>query len=372
MSTSVWGDPLKEASSLHPPADQEDPLAELVRDCANNECEVRSVVASAWLREPDEPNNPIVNGLFDAGDRVAIVAQSKARKSFFALQIALCIATGTPFLGREVQRRRVALFNYEVSRRTYKQRLRRMAERLGIKPEALDGLILFNFDDVEPEGDPLALALESAVREGCQIAVMDPVYKCLGNENDQDEVKGAVRKMKNFTINSVTLIGVYHAAKGMIGDRQLIDRVSGSAVFVRDASTIVSLVAHATEPDHAVMDAIQRNYAEEPPVTIRFDNGAFMPTSVAPIEKNSRSAKAPRPVPPAEVDVCFTPTPLPYGQMVRLISQHCCVGTNRAKELLTDALTRKTVAANPRGRTTLYFKPNSDTVLCGLNQVRLT
>ena len=97
------------------------------------------VDAADWLDAPDEPDTPLVHELIEQGEMVAIVGQSKAGKSFIALQLAVCVALGLPFLNRETVRQRVYLANLEVSARQYKKRLRKICDALGISPEYLRG-----------------------------------------------------------------------------------------------------------------------------------------------------------------------------------------------------------------------------------------
>lgn len=333
-----------------PSTDRAFPFPSLAKNC-----ETRSVSAATWLAEADEPDEPLVHELFDEKDRVSIVAQSKARKTFFTLQLAICIASGTPFMGRKVERRRIVIFNFEVNRRQYKKRLRRMACKMGIEPAALEWLEICNLSEESQSADPILDALETAKRLNCTVAVLDPVYKCLGNENDQNEVKEAIRKMTMFAAAGITLIGVYHASKGKIGDKQLIDRVSGSGVFVRDASTIISLVMHATATDHVVMDTSTRNYAPSPPVTISFDDGAFILTDTVPIEMTSYT-KPVRRIDPEAVDECFTDEPTKYKDMVDKICKHFGIGLNKGKDLLAEAMQRGTASAIKEGRSTLYTR----------------
>ena len=73
------------------------------------------VDAADWLNVEDEPDNPLVEGFIECGEVVAMVGQAKAGKSLLALQLAVCVAAGVPFLNRTCKRQRVYLANLEVS-----------------------------------------------------------------------------------------------------------------------------------------------------------------------------------------------------------------------------------------------------------------
>ena len=51
-----------------------------------------------------EPPSPkwVLDGIFEKGNKVLVVGSSKTRKSFFAIQLALCVSAGLPFVGIDV------------------------------------------------------------------------------------------------------------------------------------------------------------------------------------------------------------------------------------------------------------------------------
>ena len=69
----------------------------------------------------------------DAGDKLAVLASSKLRKSFFFLQLALAMAAGREFLGWRIPRpRRVVYVQFEVREHHTHRRLRNIARAMGI------------------------------------------------------------------------------------------------------------------------------------------------------------------------------------------------------------------------------------------------
>ena len=319
-----------------------------------------TVSASAWLTEPDEPEQPIMEGLFDAGDRVAIVGQSKARKSFYALQLAVAVSTGTDFLGVPTVKQRVLLVNGEIAARSYKKRLRRMIEKLGIDPANLTDLLVVNASESADVGGFVEI-LTLSKEQTATVAIVDPAYLLLGDEIDQQQVKQSIRDMKRFAAEGVTLVTVYHATKGKIGDRQAIDRISGSGIFARDASTMLTLCEHASEPDHVVVQAITRNYAPTEPITVRFEDGAFLVAEgVAPTEKTS-STKPRREYPVEDLRACFSSEATNYGDTLATVRQRLGCGRDRAKDEIGRAVREDIAMTEQDGRQTLYrIRPNVD------------
>ena len=310
------------------------------------------VVASDWLAQPDEPERPVVQGLIDCGDRVSIVGQSKARKSFYAMQLALAIATGILLLGIPTVRHRVLLVNGEIRAAPYKKRLRRMIVKMGVDPAGLDWLHVVNASDC-PDSVSFDWIIAQARKHGAQVVVLDPFYLMVGDESDQVEVKQAIREVKRFAAEDMTLIMVFHAAKGRIGDRQVIDRISGSGIFARDASTMLSLCEHATEPDAVVVTPVTRNHPPTEPRTIRFEDGAFVQTEIAAVEKNSQT-KPKRVILDEEIRACFGDKARDYSDTLFTIKTRLGIGDNRAKEILAKAVSERIVLASKEGRKTFY------------------
>ncbi len=311
-----------------------------------------AVVGSDWLAQPDEPERPVIQELIDCGDRVSVVGQSKARKSFYAMQLALAIATGICLLGVPTVRHRVLLINGEIRPGPYKKRLRRMIAKLAIAPAGLDWLHVVNATE-HPDSLSFDWIRAQAKKHGAQVVVLDPFYLMVGDESDQIEVKQAIREIKRFAADDMTLVMVFHAAKGRIGDRQVIDRISGSGIFARDASTMISLCEHASEADAVVVTPVTRNHPPKEPRTVRFEDGAFVQTEIAAVEKNSQT-KPKRVITDDEIRACFSEKERDYSDTIFTIKTRLGIGDNRAKEILGRAVSDGQVQASKEGRKTFY------------------
>ena len=249
--------------------------------------------ASEWLSMPDTPDNPIIEGLIEQGESVAVVGSSKAGKSFLALQMAVCIAAGVPFLGRKTCRRGVLVDNLEVSEVQYKRRLRRMTDAMGVSWEQFRGTLFTNnrknLDTTwEDAGD-------TAEFLGAEVIVIDPFYQIYeGSEIDEKEIKVAIEQMKSLQKRGFTLIVVFHAPKGYNGDRNLIDMISGSSRLARYPESILGLLNHANREDRnlRVFSTILRNCPPMDDETLRLEDGAFFPVAdIAPVVETAASRK---------------------------------------------------------------------------------
>lgn len=228
--------------------------------------------AADWLNAEDEPDNPLVEGFIECGEVVALVGQAKAGKSLLALQLAVCIALGLPFLGKPTTRQKVYIANLEVSAKQYKKRLRRICKALGVNPEELRGWLFI--DNMRGETASWETALAMCRAHGCTVAIIDPFYQIARIvETDEQQCLDTVEQMKPFAKAGITLGIVFHSPKGFSGDRQLIDMISGSAILARFPESIIGLLNHATDKTARVVDAVLRNYPPPEPFAVSLASG---------------------------------------------------------------------------------------------------
>lgn len=262
--------------------------------------------AADWLAEPDEPETPLVAKFIEIGEVFAMVGQAKAGKSLIALQLAVCIASGSPFLGMECARRRVYVGNLEVSAKQYKKRLRRICRGMNLNPDTLRGWLFI--DNMKGETADWDTALAMCKANECGVAIIDPFYQIARIvETDEAQCLDAVEKMKQFTLAGITLGIVFHSPKGFSGDRQLIDMISGSSILARFPESVIGLLNHATEKTARVVDAVLRNYAPPQPFAVTLESGVLeLAPELLPDVASARNAYLRKKIEQPAVDV------LPY------------------------------------------------------------
>ena len=244
-----------------------DQQAEVYRQlAAQTAAGIRAVDASIMVQSAPPPAESIIVDLFDRGDKVPIIGSSKARKSFFTLQMALSLAAGKEsFLTWQIRSpRRVLLFQLEVKECHYHRRLFNMAQVMEITAAQL--------------GDRLAVAslrghafdhsqlFAMARRHRAEVIIIDPLYKlATGDENP----------------------------KGTAGDRETRDRGAGSGVIARDFDACIYLTEHADHSEDAewhVVETLLRNYAPQKPFVAGWECGCFeVMDGIEPIVKTTAS-----------------------------------------------------------------------------------
>ncbi len=253
--------------------------------------------AAIWtlevLPEPDQ----VFNGAFDMGTKIIIVAPSKARKSFFLLQAAVSLAAGLPqFLAWDIPKpRRVFFWNLELPQKHFHKRLLQMLRALNLTPTDLgDRLWILNTRSIDLTELGLPQLAEIVKNLAVDVAVIDPIYKLIpGDESKQEEVKTLLHGLDRLcTESGAAVLYSHHCGKGMAGDKQAIDRASGSGVLARDFDCQIGFVHHKDEVDTFVCEQIARSYPPKNAFCIGWDNarGCFnVMDGVDPVIQTSKN-----------------------------------------------------------------------------------
>jgi len=220
---------------------------------------------SKWLdTNPPEPDQ-ILKDTFDKGDKVAIIGASKLRKTFFLLQLLLCIAAGFSFLSWIIIKpRRILHVQFEVQGHHYHRRVLRMAKALGITQEKIGNRFhILNARGLEISG-PEGIKQIQLIAESLQpdIISFDPLYKIVaGAENSAEDLKVTLAGFDQLAqATGAAILYVHHDPKGNSGDRDVRDRGAGSNVLGRDYDACITLTPHASEQNAAVVESLLRNY----------------------------------------------------------------------------------------------------------------
>ena len=315
----------------------------------------------AFLAEPPPPLDCIVDELFEAGEKGEIIAPSKARKSFFSIDLAAHIAAGRDWLCFKIPRpRRVFLFNLEISRDWMKRRFYRRLSAYGIRPDDIgDKLQVVN---ARGKGQVVrAQAVEAVRRVRAEVAFIDPKYKLLlptESENAGEGVQGVLDLQDQIAEAGAAAIFIGHDAKGIAGDRDDRDRGAGSGWTGRDCDFRIVLSPHADDPqDAVVLSIVRRNFPPFVPVTLRHEGDAIqLDTATAPRKETSytrrQGAQAAQPLDnlrPVVLEVLRQAgRALAAGVLVARVQEAAKIGEKRAKHLISLCEEAGEIVSTPR------------------------
>ena len=201
-------------------------------------------LAASWGHLP-ELSPPLIEGVLRQGHKMLLAGPSKAGKSFALIELSICIAEGAKWLGRwACAPGRVLYVNLELDRASCLHRFADVYKALGLPPDHVDRIDLWNLRGASVPMDKLAPKLIRRAKNRNYIAViLDPIYKVLtGDENAADQMAKFCNQF-DLVCRQLGCAVVYchHHSKGAQGGKRSMDRASGSGVFARDPDALLDM-----------------------------------------------------------------------------------------------------------------------------------
>ncbi len=214
--------------------------------------------------EITEPPEEIIEGLLRRGRKMLLSGPSKSAKSCLLLELAVAITEGRSWLGFPCRKSKVLYVNLELDACTVFQRLKRIYLELGIDTGEKEdfnanahNLHIWNLRGYPCTIAVLAMPLAYICQEEeIDAVIIDPIYKVLNaDENNAGEIGRICSILDRIAKEgNCSVIFSHHHSKGAKGNRQVLDRSSGSGVFARDPDAILDLIQ--LEPSAATMERL--------------------------------------------------------------------------------------------------------------------
>ena len=213
----------------------------------------------------------VISGMFRCGHLFMFAGASKTGKSFFLINMALSIATGTKLLDTfQCKKGKVLLLNLEVDEFSFADRIDMVARARGLeRSDYADNLVIKNMRGMNVSlGDVtdalIATALEDQLndpeREPYTAIIIDPIYKLMdGDENSARDVRAFFSLLDKIAANTgASVFFSHHHSKGDQGDKRSQDRASGSGVFARSPDVVCDMISLAMKTE--TRDAIHNSF----------------------------------------------------------------------------------------------------------------
>ncbi len=222
----------------------------------------------AMFASLSSPPPELVAGLIHESTKAVFAGSSKAGKTWILSNLAVSVATGTPFLHWKTNRSRVLYINLEIDRSFFTRRIESIRSARGL--ESVGDLDVWNLRGHSTS----AKQLIGRILEGdYRLVVIDPIYKLITgiSESSQAAMSEVCSHLDQIVAGTgATVVYAHHFSKGAQGAKRSIDRMSGSGVFARDADTVVTLTEH-TEPGCLVVESTLRNLPPAEPFVMQLD-----------------------------------------------------------------------------------------------------
>lgn len=213
-------------------------------ESVNDDLPVPESMADVWDNLP-ELAPPLIDGVLRQGHKMLIAGPSKAGKSYALIELCCAIAEGKKWLEWNCTQGKVMYVNLELDRASCLHRFKDVYTALGIAPDNLSNIDIWNLRGRSVPMDKLAPKLIRRASKKNYIAIIiDPIYKVItGDENSADQMAHFCNQFdKVCTELGCAVIYCHHHSKGAQGGKRSMDRASGSGVFARDPDALIDLV----------------------------------------------------------------------------------------------------------------------------------
>ena len=145
---------------------------------------------SDYFSDPPPLAPPLIDGILRQGHKMLIAGPPKAGKSFALIELAISIAEGVPWLGFGCAKGKVMYVNLELDKASCFHRFIDVYKALGIQPENVGSIDIWNLRGMSVPMDKLApVLIRRAAQKGFAAVIIDPIYKVLtGDENSAEQM----------------------------------------------------------------------------------------------------------------------------------------------------------------------------------------
>lgn len=220
-------------------------------EAVNDDLPDLETVASVWDNIP-ELAPPLIDGILRQGHKMLFVGASKAGKSFLEIELCIAIAEGRSWLGRMCTQGRVLYINLELDRASCLHRFKDVYQALGVPPENLQNIDVWNLRGRSVPMDKLVPKLiRRAAKQNYIAIILDPIYKVItGDENSADQMAHFCNQFDRICTELVcSVIYCHHHSKGVQVGKRSMDRASGSGVFARDPDALLDMIELELDDD---------------------------------------------------------------------------------------------------------------------------
>ena len=230
------------------------------------------IPASDLIRDYPELRPVVIADLLREGETMNVVAAPKVGKSWLVHGLAVAVASGGNWLGKQTTQGRVLLIDGELHRETLAERLLKTQLAMGSSISDMALLDVWAVRGQRLTIEAIATALEDLPEGQYRLIVVDALYRFLpldGEENANETMTRVYNALDRIAKRSgASVVVVHHATKGSQSEKAVTDVGAGAGSQSRAADCHLVLRAHE-EDDAVVVDAVVRSFPPMEPFVIR-------------------------------------------------------------------------------------------------------
>ena len=217
----------------------------------------------------------LIHGFLRLGETMNIIAPPKTGKSWLVTDLALSVATGTPWFGFPCEAGRVLIIDNELHRETSASRIPKVIAARGFDVSAVgDRISVYNQRGRLRTIEDIGTHIERYRGQGYKLIIIDAFYRAMPRGTDEND-NGAIADVYNLLDRYAHEIGcafvlIHHTSKGNQSLKSVTDVGAGAGAQSRAADTHLVLRRHK-EANAVVMEAVVRSFPSVPPLCLRWD-----------------------------------------------------------------------------------------------------
>ena len=216
----------------------------------------------------------LIHGFLRLGETMNIIAPPKTGKSWLVTDLALSVATGTPWFGFPCEQGRVLIIDNELHPETSANRIPKVIEARGFDLKSVGKyLSIVNLRGRLKSLEDIANHIEHYKSQGYKLIIIDAFYRAMPKGTDEND-NGAIAAVYNLIDRFAQEIGcafclIHHTSKGNQSLKSVTDVGAGAGSQSRAADTHVILRRHK-EQGVVVMESVVRSFKSVEPICLRW------------------------------------------------------------------------------------------------------
>ena len=217
-----------------------------------------------FIKSGDETVEYLLDGAIIENSATILASDPGAGKSMWAMGLSFSIATGRPFVGREVKPGRVLCFDYEMAENLLRWRLGAVARGMGLDIDTVDNFRIRSLatDELSTEAGVNKLAARIAAFKP-SLVVFDTMRRAMGDlkENQSDDmakILQALNHIKARTGHDFSVLHLHHTVKDK--EAQGLERLRGSGDLAGQVDQV--LIMDRFDDGKITVDAVKQRHGE--------------------------------------------------------------------------------------------------------------